>query len=127
MSFFREMGFMAYPLTIVAAFLVIEIVRATRAVARADASTAPAASARIHVVLVWGVLGAALGILGTLVGVAIAAGFIERAGTINPGLVWGGMRVALSTAIVGMLLLGIASIAWLALQFGNGRRAAATG
>lgn len=126
MRFFTEMGFMAYPLTIVALLLVIEIVRATRAVTRAD-SSAPEAAARIHVVLVWGVLGAALGILGTLVGVSVAADFLERAGSVSPGLVWGGIRVALSTAIVGMLLLGIASIAWLALQFRNGRNAAAAG
>ena len=34
MSWFQQMGFIAYPLTIVAVFLVVEIVRATLAVAK---------------------------------------------------------------------------------------------
>ena len=128
MTFFREMGFIAYPLTIVAVFLVVEILRAARVVWNADGQSATTASARIHPVLVWGVLAAVLGILGTVVGVALAASFLSRVEPTtpaNPALIWSGIRVTLGSTIVGMLLLGVASISWLVLQFANGRRVAA--
>ena len=124
MNFFQEMGFIAYPLTIVAVFLVVEVARAVRAVTVSTPGDAALTSARIHPVLVWGVLAAAVGVLGTVVGIAIAAQFIEQADAVRANLVWGGIRVALGSTIVGMLLLGFASIAWLVLQFVNGRRAA---
>lgn len=122
MRFFQEMGFIAYPLTIVAVFLVIEVVRATRAVLTDEGASASATSARIHPVLLWGVLAAVLGVLGTVIGVYQAAEAISRAGAATPTLVWGGIKVVLGSTIVGMLLLGISSIAWLGLQFENGRR-----
>lgn len=121
MNFFQEMGFIAYPLVVVVVLLIVEIIRAARAVSRADAASASATSAGIHPVLVWGVLGAVLGILGTVVGVAITAAFLEQVEVANPGLIWGAIRVTLGSTIIGMLLLGIASIAWLTLQFLNGR------
>jgi len=123
MTFFREMGVMAYPLTVVAGFLAVEIVRAAKATADSVPGSSSATSARIHPVLLWGTLGAVLGILGTTVGVAQAAGVLAQISNASPGLIWGGIKVALSTSIVGLCLLGIASIAWLTLQFLNGRHA----
>jgi hypothetical protein len=122
MSFFQEMGFIAYPLAIVSVFLVIEIARATDAVLADRGASASATSARIHPVLLWGVLAAVLGVLGTVIGVYQAAEAISRAGTATPTLVWSGIKVTLGSTIVGMLLLGIASVGWLGLQFVNGRR-----
>jgi hypothetical protein len=121
-EFYYSMGFIRYPLMIVTVFLIVEIVHASLAVSRADGSTASAVSARIHPVLVWGVLAGVVGVLGTVVGISIAASFIESVETTSPALIWGGMKVALSSTIVGMLLLGVASIAWLTLQFQNGRK-----
>ena len=122
MTFFREMGFIAYPLTIVAAFLAIEIVRAAREVLGGGAPSAAATSARIHPVLLWGVLAAVLGVLGTVIGVFQMAEALSRVESATPTLIWGGIKVALGSTIVGMLLMGIAAIAWLTLQFRNGRR-----
>ncbi|MDX1395387.1 MAG: MotA/TolQ/ExbB proton channel family protein [Gemmatimonadota bacterium] len=123
-EFFVSMGFIRYPLVIIAVFLLVEIVHASMAVARANGESVAAVSARIHPVLVWGVLGAVIGVIGTVVGIALAASYLERAGGGEPALIWGGIKVALGPTIVGMLLLGVASIAWLSLQFGNGRRGA---
>jgi len=120
MSFFRETGFIAYPLSIVAIFLVLQTVRGILDVARSGPESG--ATLRIHSVLVLGVLGACLGVLGTLIGIMMAASFIERAGEVSPRLVWGGVRVALGSSVVGFLMLGFASIAWLALQYVKGRR-----
>jgi hypothetical protein len=125
MNFFESMGFIAYPLAIVALFLMVEVVRAVQAVSTADAETGALVSARIHPILVWGVLAAVVGFIGTVVGLAIAAQAIERAGNAPPALVWGGIKVTLGSTIVGMLLLMFASIAWLTLQFVNGRRMSA--
>jgi len=121
-EFFASMGVIRYPLVIVTVFLLVEIVHASLAVSRADGHSAAAVSARIHPVLVWGVLAAVVGILGTVVGIAIAASYLEQVEAANSSLVWGGMKVALSSTIAGMLLLGVASVAWLTLQFQNGRK-----
>ena len=125
-EFFVSMGYIRYPLVIVTVFLLVEIVHASLAVSRADGHSAAAVSARIHPVLVWGVLAAVIGILGTVVGITMAAAYLEQAEASSPSLIWGGMKVALGSTIVGMLLLGIASVAWLTLQFQNGRKRAST-
>ncbi|MFV1988477.1 MAG: MotA/TolQ/ExbB proton channel family protein, partial [Gemmatimonadota bacterium] len=97
-EFFVSMGVIRYPLVIVTVFLLVEIVHASLAVSRADGHSA-AVSARIHPVLVWGVLAAVVGILGTVVGIAIAASYLEQVEAANSSLVWGGMKVALSSTI----------------------------
>ncbi|MDX1395485.1 MAG: hypothetical protein R3195_13945, partial [Gemmatimonadota bacterium] len=61
-EFFVSMGFIRYPLVIIAVFLLVEIVHASVAVARANGESVAAVSARIHPVLVWGVLGAVIGV-----------------------------------------------------------------
>ena len=122
MNFFQQMGFIAYPLAIVGGFLLLETARAVRAVATANGEATSVVSARIHPVLVWGLLGAVVGVIGTVVGMAVAASFLETVDAAQPRLIWGGFKVALGSTIVGMLMLGFSSIAWLTLHFVNGRR-----
>ncbi|MDE2662151.1 MAG: hypothetical protein OXI39_04035 [Gemmatimonadota bacterium] len=123
MSFIESLGFIQYPIWIVLILMLVQIGRATADQFRS--SGAPPAGLRIHSVLVLGALAACLGVLGSLVGVWLAAEAISRAGEVNAGLAWGGIQVALGSSIVGFLILGVASIAWLALQYANGRRDAA--
>ncbi len=125
MSFYREMGFMAYPLTIVTFFMLLQTGRGIIDVARWGDNGG--ATLRIHSILVLGVLGACLGVLGTLVGLSLAGMAVERVGEASATLVAGGVRVALSTSIVGFLMLGYSSIAWLALQYAKGRLETAGG
>ena len=42
-----------------------------------------------------------VGVLGTLIGVIVAAQSIERAGETSTALVWGGIKVAMSTSAMG--------------------------
>lgn len=124
MSFFREIGFIAYPLTLVLVLMLVQTGRGVVDVARAPEDGGGAL--RIHSILVLGVLAACLGVIGTLVGVYFTAAAIERAGEVSPSLAWGGMKVALGSSVVGFLVLVFGSIAWLILQYVRGRRESAT-
>ena len=124
MSFFRETGFIAYPLTMVLGLMLVQTARAIFDVARAGEPDS--GRLRIHSILILGVLGACLGLLGTLVGVYLTASVVERVAEISPALAWGGIRVSLGSSIVGFLMLGFASIAWLILQYAKGRAELAT-
>ena len=120
MSFYQEIGFMRYPLIIVTMFMLLQTGRGIIDVARSGESDG--AMLRIHSILILGVLGACLGVLGTLVGLSLAASVAERVTEVSPRLMWGGVRVTLGTSIVGFLMLGYSSIVWLALQYAKGRR-----
>ena len=120
MSFFEEIGFIRYPLLVVLVFMLVQTGRGIFDLTRTR--LADGATLRIHSILVLGVLGACLGLIGTLVGVYLAAGYIERAGEVSTSLVWGGIKVALGSSVVGFLMLGFGSIAWLVLQYARGRR-----
>jgi len=118
-TFFAEMGVMRWPLLLAMVFMFLQIGRATWRILGGKGSDAMT----LHAVLVWGALCALLGVLGTVVGISFAAGAIEVASTASPGLIWGGMRVALTTTVFGLLLLTLAVLAWLGLYFVRGRQA----
>jgi hypothetical protein len=70
-------------------------------------------------VLAWGGLGAVLGVLGTLVGWAMMANAAERVtarGGVQPALLWGGLKVSLTTSIFGFLVLGVSLLMWFGLR-----------
>lgn len=77
----------------------------------------------LEVLFVWGALAAVLGVLGTLVGMSLAARAIERAGHVAPALLWGGFKAALSTSIVGFVVFAISLVAWFLLRGLRTRRA----
>ena len=71
----------------------------------------------VDAILFWGGFGMISGVLGTLIGIIIAAQFIEAAaGQIAPALVWGGIKVALVSSATGVLILAWAALIWFALQ-----------
>jgi len=134
MNFWEELGFIRYPLAIVAIFLLVQTARAMIDLKGGAEESAGSGELRVHTVLLWGILGAALGVLGTLVGVVMIARYMEGASAADiardleqtsatrSALVWGGVRVALSSSVVGLLMLGYAAIAWLGLQAARARR-----
>lgn len=117
-TFFTEMGVMRWPLLLAMVFMLVQIGRAAWQILGGKGSDAMT----LHAVLVWGALCALLGVLGTVVGMSITAGAIEVTSTASPGIIWGGMRVALTTTVFGLLLLTLAVLAWLALYLLRGRR-----
>ncbi len=112
----QEMGVMHWPLAFSAvttlALTAWSAVRLFQPGAWADLRT----KAFIDATLFWGGFAAITGVLGTLVGIVIASQAIEAAGQVSSSLVWGGIKVALLTSVVGVLILGISALAWFGLQ-----------
>ena len=57
-----------------------------------------------------GIFALAVGVLGTLVGFAIAAEDIAKAGDIAQGIIWGGLRIAVITTIYGLIIYMVSLI-----------------
>lgn len=73
--------------------------------------------AEIDGVLFWGGFASVLGLIGTLVGVSLAARSLAAAGGDAPAsLVWGGLRVALIPTVFGFLVLAVCLLAWYGLR-----------
>lgn len=121
----RQMGFMGYPLLVIAAVILGTAVWVTVGLIRggADGPTRTGVNALLY----WGGLAALLGMIGTLVGISVAASFIEGASQVSTSLIWGGMKVALSTSIFGFLQLTVAALLWLPLHAAHTRQQAAAG
>jgi biopolymer transport protein ExbB/TolQ len=113
---FSDGGFMMYPITLCA---IATLAIAGRAAWRMRAgSTQPlrAIRAGIDGVLFWGVYASVLGVLGTVVGITLAAQAVEAVGEVHVALVSGGIKVALSTTIYGFLILLVAALLWFGLR-----------
>ena len=112
----QQMGFMRWPLAFswlaVLLLTLYSVGRLYRPSATADLIT----KAWLDAVLFWGGFAMIAGMLGTLVGVMIAAQSIEVAGTVSASLVWGGIKVALSTSAAGTLILALSALLWFGLQ-----------
>ena len=119
MSFFDSLGLIQYPIWLVLILMLVQIGRAIIDLVRPGA---PPTTLRIHSVLVLGALAACLGVLGSLIGVWIVADFLSQANEASPSLVWSGIQVTMGSSVVGFVILGFASIAWLALQYAAARR-----
>ena len=70
----------------------------------------------IDAILFGGGFAAIIGVLGTLIGVVVAAQSIEVAGGVSTTLAWGGIKLALLTSVFGVLILAGSSLVWFALQ-----------
>lgn len=111
-----DMGVIRWPLLLTFLAVVALAVRSAAALYGPGAIADLRTRAWVDAVLFWGGFAFLTGVLGTLVGVTIAAGALERLGDIPAGLVWGGMKVALISSVAGMLILALASLAWFGLQ-----------
>lgn len=115
-ALWQAMGFIRYPLglsvLIVVALTAYSAVRLFRAEATAD----PMTKTWLDAILFWGGFALVTGVLGTLVGIVVAAQSIEAAGAVSGTLVWGGVKVALYSSVFGILVLAGASLLWFGLQ-----------
>ncbi len=112
----RDMGFMRWPLAFsLVAVLLLALWAAVR-LFRPGAAPDLRTKAWVDAILFWGGFAVISGVLGTLVGIVIAAQSIEAAGQVSTMLVWGGIKVAMLTSVFGMLILGFAALVWFVLQ-----------
>ena len=111
-----SMGYMRYPLTfsllVVIGLALLAAARVFRPGALPDRYT----KAWIDAILFWGGFAVICGVLGTLIGIIIAAQWIEAAEVVSTSLVWGGIKVALTTSAFGLVIMAIAGLLWFGLQ-----------
>ena len=116
MELWTQIGFIRYPLSFATLLMLLltaySSARLLRPIATADRVT----KTWIDSVLFWGAFAGVTGVLGTVLGFVIAARSIEVAGSVSSTLVWGGVRVALLSSAVGMLVLGVSALSWFFLQ-----------
>ena len=119
MSFIESLGPIQFPLWIVVLFMLVQIMRSIADLVRSDGT---GSTLRTHSILVLGVLGACVGVLGSLIGMRVVADAVASAGTLTAPTAWSGVGVALGPSVVGFFLLGVAAVVWLGLQYVAGRR-----
>ena len=119
MSFIESLGPIQYPLWIVVLLMLVQIVRSIAELVRSDD---PASPLRTHSILLLGVLGACVGVLGSLIGLRVVADAMAGVGTADPLTAWSGVGVAMGPSVVGFFLLGVAAVVWLGLRYVAGRR-----
>ena len=116
MNIWEAMGFIRWPLAFsLLAVVLLSIWSATKLFgwnATPDLRT----KAWVDAILFWGGFAIIAGVLGTVVGVIIAAQSIEAAGTISTVLVWGGIKVAMLSSAFGLLIMAFSALNWFVLQ-----------
>ena len=110
------MGFMRYPLTLSLVIVTFLALWCAYRLFRPGASPDQLTKAWLDAILFWGGFAVICGVLGTLIGVVLAAQSIEAAGDVSTTLVWGGIKVAMLSSVFGMLILAFAALLWFALQ-----------
>lgn len=115
-SLWNNIGYIHWPLL----FSILAIVGLTAwagvRLFREDATADLRTKAWLDAVLFWGGFAMVTGLLGTLLGVIVAAQSIERAGAVESTLVWGGIKIAMSSVAIGVVILSVAALLWFVLQ-----------
>lgn len=112
----RDMGFIRWPLAFTVMMVTLLTLWSTYRLFRPGASGDLRTKAWVDSILFWGGFALIAGVLGTLLGIIIAAQSIEAAGDVSGTLVWGGIKVAMLSAAFGTLILALSSLVWFALQ-----------
>ena len=118
-SLFAQSGIVGPPLLVVLVLVLGQVGRVVHA--RARGRPDDFGHSQLAAILVLGVVGACIGLLGTLIGMWHTAGWFTTAGEVPVALVWSSIRVGLTPSIIGFAILSIASVAWLALHYRPGR------
>ena len=118
-SLFAQSGIVGPPLLVVLVLLLGQVGRVVHG--RVRGRPEGPGHSQLGAILVLGVVGACIGLLGTLVGMWHTAGWFTAAGEVPVALVWSSIRVGLTPSIIGFAILSIASAAWLALHYRSAR------
>jgi MotA/TolQ/ExbB proton channel family len=118
-DFLKEGGYPMYVIAAIAVAVIVSIVRSAMSGPRV------ADRARVDAILFWGSVALIVGVIGTLVGFSQMARAVERMGTVSQPILWGGIRVALTAVIAGLLIFAAAFIAWAILRRRSPRQSVA--
>lgn len=115
-ALWQDMGFIRYPLAFSLVSVLFLAVWSSARLFRTHAGADLETKTWLDAILFWGGFAMIAGVLGTLVGVIVAAQSIEAAGEISTTLVWGGIKIALLSSALGFLILALAALLWFVLQ-----------
>ena len=123
---FSDGGFMMYPISFCAIMVLILAGRTALRMKVEEPELGALARGAIDGVLFWGAYALVLGVLGTVVGIAIAAQGVEVVGRVETTLVWAGIKVSLITTMYGLLVLLGGGLLWFALRHWHRRTVLST-
>lgn len=115
-SLWMQMGVIHWPLALSLAAVVVLTVWSCTTLFRPGAWADVRSRAWVDAILFWGGFAMITGVLGTVLGVILAAQAIEAAGAVMPALVWGGIKVAMLSSAAGFTILAFAALSWFGLQ-----------
>lgn len=115
-ALWQAIGFIRYPLALSVLIVLVLTAYSAARLFRGGATADPMTKTWLDAILFWGGFALVTGVLGTLVGIVVAAQSIEAAGAVSSTLVWGGVKVALYSSVFGLLVLATASLLWFGLQ-----------
>jgi biopolymer transport protein ExbB/TolQ len=127
MEFFLSGGIMMWPMAAVALGILYLAGRTAGRVRRGDAAPDAAADEvqrGMQGILFWGVMSILLGALGTVSGIVVMTHAAAQAGgVVEPALIWGGISLALSSLVFGIVLFIVAAVLWFVLRLWQFRSA----
>jgi len=115
-AIWEGVGFIRWPLTFTFLAVVILALWSAAKLFRPGATPDLRSKAWVDAILFWGGFAVITGVLGTLIGIIIASQAIEAAGDVSAPLVWGGIKVAMLSSALGMMILAFAALLWFVLQ-----------
>ena len=110
------MGFPRWPLAFSLLAVLLLSAWTTTRLFRPSASADLGTKAWLDAILFWGGFGVITGLLGTVIGIIIAAQFLEANSDVSATLLWGGIKVSLLSTAAGFVILAISAISWFTLQ-----------
>jgi hypothetical protein len=116
MDFIRDGGYAMYVLMAMSVGIGVMAIRAIRLLSSGEVVSAMRTGFVVDGVLLWGGAALVTGILGTTIGLSLAARAVESAGEVSTTLLWGGVRVALTTTIAGGIIFMASLLIWLPLR-----------
>ena len=123
---FTDGGFMMYPISFCAIMVLVLAGQSALRLKVDEPELGALARGTIDGVLFWGGYALVLGVLGTVVGIAIAAQAVEVVGRVETTLVWGGIKVSLITTMYGLLVLLLGALLWFGLRHWHRRTVLST-
>ncbi len=117
MMIWNDVGFIRWPLAFsLMAVIGLGLMSAATLFGR-NATAGLVAKTWVDAILFWGGFASISGMLGSIIGVIVGFQAVERAGEVEATLVAGGIKVALLSSGLGVMILGFAALLWFALQF----------
>ena len=121
MQFLIAGGPMMWIILLLAVVDVIFLVKAAKGIFSNTETAGEQITRALNNALWMGILSAAVGVLGTVLGFSMAAEAISNAESVSPQIVWGGVNVALSTFIFGLFIFILTAIIVLLLKAKSSR------